>query len=79
MTQYALDIAIYVVCWWIVLFAVLPFGVKPSREGELGHDAGAPAQPYLLRKALITTVVAAVVWALLHWGMTDYIARLRRR
>ena len=69
MTQYALDIAIYVVCWWIVLFAVLPFGIKPAREGELGHDAGAPTQPHLLRKA--------GVWALLHWGMTDYIARLR--
>jgi predicted secreted protein len=73
----ALDIAMYVVIWWIVLFAVLPFGVKPAREGELGHDAGAPQKPYLLAKAGATTLVAALVWVLVHWAMVSELAKLR--
>jgi predicted secreted protein len=69
-------IAIFFLIWWIVLFAVLPFGVRNSHEsgtavGE-GHDAGAPVQAQIMKKALITTglscVVFAIVWLLLRWA-----------
>ena len=73
----ALDIAMYLVIWWIVLFAVLPFGVKPAREGELGHDAGAPQKPHLLAKALATTVLAALIWLLVHWAIVTELAKLQ--
>lgn len=59
-------LAIYLVTWWIVLFAVLPWGVvSQHEEGEVreGTDASAPTRPMLLRKALITTIVAAAIWA----------------
>jgi predicted secreted protein len=55
-------IASFVVIWWIVLFAVLPFGVRPLEKGDIGHAAGAPANPRLWFKAGITTLVAIVVW-----------------
>ena len=56
-------IAMYVVIWWIALFAVLPLGTRPVADAdERTGWRGAPAQPRLLRKAAITTVVAAVVW-----------------
>ncbi len=77
MAACALDIAMYLVIWWIVLFAVLPFGVKPAREGERGHDAGAPQKPHLLAKALATTVLAALVWLLVHWAMVTELAKLQ--
>ncbi|HXP13384.1 MAG TPA: DUF1467 family protein [Stellaceae bacterium] len=77
MAALALDIAIYLVIWWIVLFAVLPFGVKPAREGELGHDAGAPQKPHLLAKALATTVLAALIWLLVHWAIVTELAKLQ--
>jgi predicted secreted protein len=57
-------IAIFFVVWWIVLFAVLPWGVRTQEEeGEvvLGTSASAPAHPHLVRKAIITTIVAAIV------------------
>jgi predicted secreted protein len=57
-------IAIFFVVWWIVLFAVLPWGVRTQEEeGEvvLGTSASAPAHPHLVRKAIITTFVAAIV------------------
>jgi predicted secreted protein len=57
-------VAIYFVVWWIVLFAVLPWGVRTQEEeGEviLGTSPSAPAHPHLLRKAIATSILAAVV------------------
>ena len=52
----------YAVIWWVVIFAVLPFGIRPTEEGDIGHAAGAPANPRLWFKAGVTTLVAAVLW-----------------
>ena len=67
-------IAIYFVVWWIVLFAVLPWGMRTQEEeGEvvLGSTHSAPSRPRLLRKALITTLVSAVPVGAL-WLAVDY-------
>lgn len=60
-------LAIYFIIWWVVLFAVLPFGVKNAHEAGVavdeGHDAGAPMAPNLLKKAMMTTVISAVLFA----------------
>lgn len=63
------NIALFFVIWWTVLFAVLPFGVKSQAESGAvaeGTEPGAPAAPGLARKALITTLVAAVVFAIVQ-------------
>jgi len=57
--------AAFVVIWWIVIFAVLPIGVKPAQD-EMGVRSGAPANPNLARKAIVTTVIAAVLWGVLY-------------
>jgi len=57
-------LALYFVIWWILLFAVLPFGVRSQAEdGEVvkGSEPGAPALPALREKAIWTTLVASVV------------------
>jgi predicted secreted protein len=59
-------IAIYVVIWWTVLFAILPIGVRTQGEdGAIvpGTPESAPARPRLLRVVLLTTVVSALVFA----------------
>ncbi len=59
-------VAIYFTTWWIVLFAVLPWGVRSQEEARdvvPGSDPGAPTLPRLLVKALWTTAIAAVVFA----------------
>ena len=59
-------LAIYFVIWWIVLFAVLPWGVHSQHEsGEMtpGTDPGAPVLTNLKGKLVWTTVVATVVFA----------------
>lgn len=58
-------VASFVVIWWIVIFAMLPIGVRPA-EDEMGKAAGAPANPRLGIKALATTLIAAVLWTILY-------------
>ena len=62
-------LAIYLIIWWTVLFAVLPWGVRSQEEsGEVtpGTDPGAPVVPALAVKALWTTIVSAVLFALFY-------------
>jgi len=62
------SVAIYFLIWWVSLFAILPLWVKS--QGEEGSDVthgtepGAPQHPQLLRKALVNTLVAAVVFVI---------------
>ncbi|MBP2299539.1 DUF1467 family protein [Azospirillum picis] len=53
---------VYIVVWWVVLFAVLPWGVRTPETPEPGMASSAPVEPRILRKFAITSVVAAVVW-----------------
>jgi predicted secreted protein len=56
-------ILVYAMVWVVVLLTVLPFGVRPPDAPEEGHEPGAPERPLLLRKFLVTTILAAVIWA----------------
>jgi len=49
---------IYAVSWWLILFMVLPIGVRVPHTPEKGHAASAPVNPRLRRKLLITSVIA---------------------
>jgi predicted secreted protein len=66
----AFALAIYFIVWWIVLFAMLPIGVRTSEEaGEKtppGTAESAPHFPNLLPKLVATTVVASIIFAALY-------------
>jgi predicted secreted protein len=67
-------IAVFFVIWWLTFVAVLPIGDRSQHEaGEVvaGTEPGAPVAPRLLRKALITTVLALGLTALLFWALTN--------
>ena len=54
---------VYLLIWWTVLFAVLPIGTRPAEDSDPdGGWRGAPENPRMLMKMIITTLVAAVVW-----------------
>ena len=59
-------IIVYVLVWWITLFAVLPLWVTPAEPDDPGHAAGAPQRPRLLLKMAITTVVSALIWLAIY-------------
>ncbi len=73
-------LAIYFIIWWLVLFLVLPFGIRNAHEsGEMveeGNEPGAPVRPRLVQKALITTILATVVFAVFYLGVTRGLLRL---
>lgn len=65
-----LGLAIYFVCWWIVLFAILPFGVTTQLDaGDVtpGTAESAPVAPKLLPKLIATTIVAGIIFAFIYW------------
>ena len=71
-------VGIYFVVWWLVLFAIMPFGMHTQdEEGEvvLGTARSAPVRPNLMKKAVATTIVAtivvgALVFAVDYYGLT---------
>ena len=65
-------IAIYFVLWWIVLFAVLPWGTRPvaNADSETGWR-GAPERPGMLKKVAATTIVTGIIWGLLYLAITS--------
>ena len=60
-------VMVYVVIWWMVLLMVLPWGVKVPENPEPGHATSAPQNPMMWRKALITTLISAVLWGIAYW------------
>ena len=70
--------AVYFIVWWVVLFAVLPFGVRTQAEaGSVvpGTPESAPADFRLWHVLGLTTVAAsivfAVLWAAVRWRIID--------
>jgi predicted secreted protein len=60
-------IVAYAICWWLVLFMVLPSGVQPESKPARGHAPSAPANPRLKRKFAITSVLALLPAALIYF------------
>ncbi len=74
-----LGIAIYFIVWWTVLFAVLPIGLRTQEEeGHVvpGTPESAPARPKFFFVIGLTSLISAVVFALIYavvvWRIIDW-------
>ncbi|WP_372893393.1 DUF1467 family protein [Rhodosalinus sp.] len=61
-------VVLYAVLWFLVFLTALPFRIQT--QGDLGNvvegtSAGAPEHHHLKRKVVISTLVAAALWAML--------------
>jgi predicted secreted protein len=68
------SIAVYVFVWWIMLFVVLPFGVRTQHEeGSVvpGTPESAPAKQHMLRVFLINSVLSTVVYVIVYLIITN--------
>jgi predicted secreted protein len=73
-------LAIFFLIWWVVLFAVLPWGIRSQHEGgEIapGTDPGAPAVPRLGRKLMWTTLVSALIFAGCYVAYVNHLVTLQ--
>lgn len=73
-------LVMYAVCWFMTFLVVIP--IRLQTQGDLGKivpgtQAGAPEHHYLKKKAWITTGVAAVIWAILFWIISQGIIEVR--
>ncbi|WP_119458620.1 DUF1467 family protein [Rhodospirillaceae bacterium SYSU D60014] len=68
---------VYLIIWWVVLFTVLPWGVRVPEEPEEGHASSAPENPRLWKKVLVTSVVSLLVWLLVYYIMESGIISVR--
>ena len=68
--------AIYFILWWVVLFAMLPFGLRTQEEdGEvtLGTVASAPkATRHMLGAVIRTTLVSGIIFAGFYIAVVEY-------
>ncbi|MDI7774854.1 DUF1467 family protein [Asticcacaulis sp. EMRT-3] len=61
--------AIYLMIWWVTLFAVLPIGGNQSpheagTETQKGNDPGAPIVHQIGKKMRLNSLVALGFWAI---------------
>jgi predicted secreted protein len=68
---------IYIIVWWLVLFLVLPFGAQPLDSVQPGTAPSAPARPRIGLKMAITTVIAAILTALVIWLLNSGMIQIR--
>ena len=68
------SIVLFCSIWAIVFFMVLPVGmVSQHEDGDVlpGTPASAPANPVMVRKMVVTTIIAAVVFACV-WSVLTF-------
>ena len=66
-------LVVFLIVWWLVIFTMLPIGVRSQHEsGEIaeGTEPGAPVAHNLGRKAWWTTVITACIW-LVYFAITQ--------
>ena len=64
-------LAVYFIIWWVVFFAVLPWGIRSQEEHAdvvRGTDPGAPKVHGLKPKLVWTTVVSTIVFGCFYWA-----------
>ena len=64
------SIIVYVLIWWIIFFSVLPVGIQSNKvkfeEKIEGVDPGAPKNPKIAKKFLITTIITSIIFIVIY-------------
>ena len=75
------SIIVYVLIWWIIFFSVLPVGIQPNKEKFKerieGVDPGAPYNPKIAKKFLITTIITSIIFIVIYYLVEFNLLNLR--
>ena len=75
------SIIIYVMIWWIIFFSVLPIGIQSNKEKFKekieGIDPGAPNNPKIVKKFLITTIITSIIFIVIYYLVESDLLDLR--
>ena len=75
------SIIVYVMIWWIIFFSVLPIGIRSNKEvfkDKIGGvDPGAPKNPKIAKKFLITTIITSILFIVIYYLVNNGFFNLR--
>ena len=75
------SIIVYVLIWWIIFFSVLPVGIQSNKEKFKekieGIDPGAPINPEIGKKFLITTLITSIIFIVIYYLVEFNLLNLR--
>ena len=75
------SIIVYVLIWWIIFFSVLPVGIQSNKEKFEekidGIDPGAPINPKIGKKFLITTLITSIIFIVIYYLVEFNLLNLR--
>ena len=64
------SVVVFIILWWLVLFIILPRNINSQNEtGNIieGTDPGAPTNPNIVKKLVITTFITSVLFAIIFF------------
>ena len=75
------SIIVYVLIWWIIFFSLLPVGIRSKKEKFKervdGMDPGAPDNPKIGKKFLITTIITSIIFSVIYYLVKLNLLNLR--
>tara|TARA_B100001027_G_C16177081_1_gene289672 strand:+ start:434 stop:688 length:255 start_codon:yes stop_codon:yes gene_type:complete len=75
------SIIVYVMIWWVIFFSVLPIGIQSNKEvfrDKIGGiDPGAPKNPRIVKKFLITTFITTIIFVVIYYLVEFDLLNLR--
>ena len=75
------SIIVFVLIWWMIFFSVLPVGIRSKKEkfkeGIDGIDPGAPNNPKIGKKFLITTIITSLIFSVIYYLVKFNLLNLR--
>ena len=76
------SIIVYVLIWWIIFFSVLPVGIQSNKEKFQekieGVVPGAPNNPKIAKKFLITTIITSIIFIVIYYLVELDLLNLRK-
>ena len=76
------SIIVYVMIWWVIFFSVLPIGIQSNKEvfrDKIGGiDPGAPKNPRIVKKFLITTFITTIIFVVIYYLVEIDLLNLRK-
>ncbi|MFN7710239.1 MAG: DUF1467 family protein [Holosporales bacterium] len=61
-------IVVFLIIWWVLIFAVLPFGVEEEEKAIIGLADGAPKDAKIFKKIAVTTALTCLIWGVIYYG-----------
>jgi len=75
------SLIVFISIWWIVFFSILPIGIKPQNakfsDVIHGNDRGAPKNPNIAKKFLITTLITSIIFLVIYYLVSQNYLNLR--